>query len=89
MRIVNRQVSKLVQKQPPVLDDLGVIMLGTVAHLVRTQALLIYSCTRLFDGDIGDRNQAENPIDILELWATQLWRSAILDVSSDNSLTLS
>lgn len=89
MRIVNRRAQKLVEDQPPVVDDLDVLLHDTATHLARTQSLLIYKVIQLFDGDIRSRDQAEGHIDILGMWARQLWQSAILDVSSDNSLALS
>ncbi|KAK9326961.1 hypothetical protein V1520DRAFT_376218 [Lipomyces starkeyi] len=85
LRIIEQRVNRLVEEQNNLAADLGVIMLDPATHLARTQALLIYKIIRLYDKDIRARAQAENHIDILSLWARQLWQSAGLTVSLDQA----
>ncbi|KAM0522587.1 hypothetical protein ACHAPE_002179 [Trichoderma viride] len=79
-RIIKGHCNALLD-QPEVGPDAGedTVVHGTLHHLARTQALLIYQIIRLFDGDIRSRAQAENCMEILLSWAGQLWESASKD----------
>lgn len=84
-RIVEHSADRLLEQQSLYAGDVGVIMLDTVAHLARTQALLVYCIICLFDGDIRARCHAEARIETLMVWAKQLWQSAGLNVASDGA----
>ncbi|KAK3301718.1 uncharacterized protein B0T15DRAFT_563203, partial [Chaetomium strumarium] len=87
LRIMEERCSRLIQSQPVPLqqvcsnsDNLSpCILVDTLAHLARTQALFVYQLIRLFDGDIRARAQAECHMDILDAWAIQMLDSARLD----------
>ncbi|KAK4163991.1 hypothetical protein QBC43DRAFT_378951 [Cladorrhinum sp. PSN259] len=83
LRIIEDRTNNLVQSQP---DNFNASeteptgeLIDTCTHLARTQALFIYQLTRLFDGDIRARNQAEAHIDTLHTWARQMIESARID----------
>ncbi|KAK4224469.1 hypothetical protein QBC38DRAFT_485356 [Podospora fimiseda] len=87
LRIMEDRVNHLVQSQPDAFissetdlnhDEPGV-PIDTCIHLARTQALFIYQLTRLFDGDIRARAEAETRIDTLHSWARQMMESARID----------
>lgn len=58
--------------------------LRTIDHLARVQALFIYQFIRLFDGDIRQRNLAEEEFFVLQDWCDQLWKSATLGVCAED-----
>ena len=81
MRMLENRVRQLTDSQPDALDgSVGMVMIDTMSHLARTQALFIYQLIRLFDGDIRTRAQAELHIDLLRKWAKQMWESATMDI---------
>ncbi|KAM0457468.1 hypothetical protein ACHAO4_003268 [Trichoderma viride] len=80
LRIIAGHCNALLDQHEDGLDaGEGTVASGTFYHLARTQSLLIYQIIRLFDGDIRSRAQAENSMDILLSWASQLWESASKD----------
>lgn len=85
LRIIEGNCNTLLG-QPEVGLDAGndTVASDTLHHLARTQALLIYQLIRLFDGDIRSRAKAENSMDILLSWASQLWEIASKDAESAN-----
>ncbi|KAK3986986.1 hypothetical protein QBC44DRAFT_296026 [Cladorrhinum sp. PSN332] len=89
LRIIEDRTNQLIQSQPDAFisseidpsssrDPAGGLI-DTCTHLARTQALLIYQLTRLFDGDIRARSKAEAHIDTLHSWARQMIESARID----------
>ena len=81
MRILENRVQQLINTQPDAIDGtLSLVMINTISHLARTQALFIYQLIRLFDGDIRSRAQAESHNDLLRRWARQMWESATMDI---------
>ncbi|KAL0933789.1 mnng and nitrosoguanidine resistance protein [Colletotrichum truncatum] len=62
--------------------DTSFSLLTTREHLARTQALLIHLLVSLFSSSIPRRAKAESLIDVLRLWARQLWESATLDATT-------
>ncbi|KAJ2977027.1 hypothetical protein NQ176_g4607 [Zarea fungicola] len=81
MRILEEQSATLVEQS----NALDPTILSTGQHVSRTQALLIYQIIRLFDGDIRSRAQAEDRLDVLLSWATQMWESARLSAAASLS----
>lgn len=57
----------------------GLETLDTKAHLARTQALLVYTLIRLFDGCPRQCALAENSLDTLYQWCLQMRESAIAE----------
>ncbi|KAK4198038.1 hypothetical protein QBC40DRAFT_230808 [Triangularia verruculosa] len=89
LRIIQDRATDLIQCQPDFHSDLtgeenatSNMMLGTFAHLARTQALFVYEMTQLFDGDIRARDQAESHMETLHRWACQMLESARLDCTT-------
>ncbi|KAI9034922.1 uncharacterized protein KD926_005016 [Aspergillus affinis] len=82
LRIAKERASNLVHSQPP---EPAAIVLDMAMHLARTQALVIYTTTCLFDGNINARAQAEHGIEVLLTWGYQLLQSASLDTYSAGS----
>lgn len=80
--IAKERASNLIQGQPP---EPAAVILDTTTHLIRTQALIVYTTICLFDGDINARAQAEQALDVLLHWAYQLLQSASLDAYSRTS----
>lgn len=81
MRMLENRVRHLTESQPDTHDgSVGTVMIDTMSHLARTQALFIYQLIRLFDGDIRARAQAEMHIGLLQKWAKQMWESATMDI---------
>ncbi|KAK3339832.1 hypothetical protein B0T25DRAFT_466550 [Lasiosphaeria hispida] len=58
------------------------LILDTPTHLTRVQALFLHQLTRLFDGDIRARADAENHMDTLNSWSAQMLESARLDCAA-------
>lgn len=83
--IVEQRADRLLEQQSLYDGDAALIILDTLAHLARTQALLIYSIICLLDGDIRARCHAESYIETLTTWAKQLWESAGLCIASSHS----
>jgi hypothetical protein len=83
LRIIESRVSKLVSQTQEEMDGIcSSLLLDTLTHLSRTQALFIYQLVRLFDGDIRSRAQAEGHMETLDRWGTQLLESAQLDCAA-------
>ncbi|KAL6788761.1 hypothetical protein J3E68DRAFT_415638 [Trichoderma sp. SZMC 28012] len=82
LRILQSRAAQLVSnfKDARSLEDL---VFGPMTALSRLQALLVYTIVGLFDGDIRARGQAENNLDVLTSWATNLWERTVLDLSPD------
>ncbi|KAL7786550.1 hypothetical protein V8C43DRAFT_132171 [Trichoderma afarasin] len=82
LRILQSRAAQLVSnfKDARSLEDL---VFGPMTALSRLQALLVYTIVGLFDGDIRARGQAENNLDVLTSWATDLWERTVLDLSPD------
>lgn len=83
LRILEEQSAALVERG----NAVDPTIFSTRQHVSRTQALLIYQVIRLFDGDIRSRAKAEDSLDVLLTWATQMWESARLEASSATSLS--
>ncbi|KAL6416185.1 uncharacterized protein AUP68_00399 [Ilyonectria robusta] len=79
--VSSAHISNLLASQPEE-TPLSVSLLSTVAHLARTQALLIHLLLALFSPSIPRRANAENLIQTLLEWKTQLWESAIRDATA-------
>ncbi|KAK4187146.1 hypothetical protein QBC35DRAFT_385501 [Podospora australis] len=97
LRIMDELAQELIQSQPNteldpsiMIQMLGTstdpgtvpVVLDTFTHLARTQALFVYQMTRLFDGDIRARDQAEGHIDTLNRWSREMLESARLDCAA-------
>ena len=95
LRIMEGCVSRLVESQPR--EDRvdfhfegaapSSVLLDSLAHLARTQALFIYQLIRLFDGDVRARAQAESHMDTLTTWAKRMLESVRLDCAAAEFLT--
>jgi hypothetical protein len=87
MTIIEGKANILLSKPPcvtdPELEDMSSSQ--TADQLARVQALFIYQCIRLFDGDIRQRVQAETIIPTLKSWNYSLWQSANLDACLETS----
>ncbi|KAK1241170.1 hypothetical protein MKX08_001144 [Trichoderma sp. CBMAI-0020] len=82
LRIIEGHCNALLDQLEASLDvGEDTIASSTFHHLARTQTLLIYQIIRLFDGDIRSRAQAENSMEFLLSWASQLWESASKDAA--------
>jgi hypothetical protein len=57
-----------------------------IAHLARTQALLIFELVCLFDGDVRSRAHSEALLPTLNSWAELVMRKAKEDASADQPL---
>lgn len=84
--IVEQRADRLLEQQSFYDGDAALIILDTLAHLARTQSLLIYSTICLLDGDIRARCHAESYIETLTTWAKQLWESVGLGIASQSSV---
>lgn len=83
--VVEQRADRLLEQQSLYDGDAALIILDTLAHLARTQSLLIYSIICLLDGNIRARSHAESYIETLTAWAKQLWESAGLSIAANNS----
>ncbi|KAM7194456.1 hypothetical protein V8F20_007982 [Naviculisporaceae sp. PSN 640] len=86
LQIASRRASKLIASflvtefQPQQYSELyQPNILDTQAHLARTLALLTYQVIGLLDTDIRARSNAEDYMETLNSWATQMLESARLD----------
>ena len=83
LHIIEDRCNALIEERTGSSEEaLDTVLLDTMSHLARTQALVAYLVVQLFDGDIRSRAQGEARIDMLNTWASQMWESACLDVSS-------
>ena len=78
LQIVENRATSLCQ-QSILLE--GVETLDAKAHLARTQALLVYTLIRLFDGCPRQRASAEDTLCTLYEWSRQMREAAISEVS--------
>lgn len=86
LQIAGRRAGKLIAsflvpefqlQEPP--EMCQSILIDTQTHLARTLALLTYQTIGLLDPDIRARSNAEEHIETLNSWATQMLESARLD----------
>lgn len=85
MRIIDQRVVQLVEGG--LLDRIEEG--DSLDYLARCQALLVYQCIGLYDGDIRLRHLAEKHIPVLESWMDTLMQHASHTLGSGTSLTTS
>jgi hypothetical protein len=70
-RIIEDRVIELVAEGVPTLGA-SLQSVDTLEYLGRIQALLVYQCIGLYDGNVRLRHLAEQHIPVLEVWMTNL-----------------
>ena len=68
-------------------EEQGLARLEPFEHISRVQALLIYSTIRLYDGDIRQRHLAEQHLDTVHRWTSQMLSTTAQAASSGALLT--
>jgi hypothetical protein len=82
-RILVSNVEQLVKNG--LISTTPISTLDTLDNLSRTQALLVYQCISLYDGDIRLRHLAERHIPVLESWVALLMQQISQIIHSPSS----